>query len=186
MENYAKLWLGYTEKKNNRECKCLKKIVLSGAAESDTIVKNTVLELKSGIKAMLGFEPEIIVSADNIISSMDLSSGKDILDAEEYSVQIEDDGLFIESKSASGILYGAFDVLRTIACEKNVEKTYSSVKTVRPSNPLRMLNHWDNMDGSIERGYSGRSFFYKNDEIIIDERTKDYARLIASVGINAV
>ncbi|MBO4921227.1 MAG: alpha-glucuronidase, partial [Lachnospiraceae bacterium] len=51
---------------------------------------------------------------------------------------------------------------------------------------LRMLNHWDNMDGSIERGYSGRSFFYENNEIIINERTVDYARLIASVGINAV
>ena len=31
-----------------------------------------------------------------------------------------------------------------------------------PSNPLRMMNHWDNMDGSIERGYSGNSFFYEN------------------------
>ena len=47
-----------------------------------------------------------------------------------------------------------------------------------------MLNHWDNMDGSIERGYSGNSFFFEKDEILIDERTVTYARLLASVGIN--
>ena len=49
-----------------------------------------------------------------------------------------------------------------------------------------MLDHWDNTDGSIERGYSGRSFFFKDGEILINERTHDYARLIASVGINSV
>ena len=49
-----------------------------------------------------------------------------------------------------------------------------------------MLDHWDNMDGSIERGYSGNSFFFENNDIIINERTRDYARLIASIGINAV
>ncbi len=41
------------------------------------------------------------------------------------------------------------------------------------------------MDGSIERGYSGNSFFFKNDEVLVDERTRMYARLAASVGINA-
>ena len=55
-----------------------------------------------------------------------------------------------------------------------------------PKNPLRMLNHWDNSDGSIERGYSGNSFFFNNGEIILDDRTRDYARLISSIGINAV
>jgi alpha-glucuronidase len=48
-----------------------------------------------------------------------------------------------------------------------------------------MLNHWDNLDGSIERGYSGRSFFFANDTVMVNERTRDYARLLASVGINA-
>ena len=55
-----------------------------------------------------------------------------------------------------------------------------------PSNPLRMMNHWDNMDGSIERGYSGESFFFENDEMYINERTVDYARFMASVGINGI
>ena len=42
------------------------------------------------------------------------------------------------------------------------------------------------MDGSIERGYSGASFFFEKNEILVNERTRDYARLTASVGINAV
>jgi alpha-glucuronidase len=56
-----------------------------------------------------------------------------------------------------------------------------------PVNGLRMINHWDNMDGSIERGYAGRSIFYRNHRIVDDlSRVRDYARLLASVGINAI
>jgi alpha-glucuronidase len=47
-----------------------------------------------------------------------------------------------------------------------------------------MLNHWDNMNGDIERGYSGKSFFFSDEKILVNERLIDYARLLASVGIN--
>ena len=184
MQDYAKLWVGYTPKKNNRDCKALCRIVMSGAPESDKVVRNAVSELKDGLKAMLDIVPEI--SFGDSGSDIAVTKGKDIQDREEYSISLGADSLAIEGKSASGILYAVFDVLRTLACEKSITEVYASKKTVRPSNPLRMLNHWDNMDGSIERGYSGKSFFYVDNEIVIDERTKDYARLIASVGINAV
>ena len=49
-----------------------------------------------------------------------------------------------------------------------------------------MLNHWDNIDGSIERGYSGASLFFNGGELIVSERTVDYARLISSIGINSI
>ena len=42
------------------------------------------------------------------------------------------------------------------------------------------------MDGSIERGYSGASFFFQDNEVLVDDRTKDYCRLVSSVGINGV
>lgn len=42
------------------------------------------------------------------------------------------------------------------------------------------------MDGSIERGYSGRSFFFRDNKVIVNERTRDYCRLVSSVGINGV
>jgi alpha-glucuronidase len=42
------------------------------------------------------------------------------------------------------------------------------------------------MDGSIERGYSGRSFYYYRDNFFINERTRDFARFMASIGINGI
>lgn len=190
MEKYAKLWLKYSPKKNNKECGLVKNIVFSGSYTGDKIIENAKKELCLGLKGMLDITPVITEetsgTAYNESAKGTLSSGKAIIDSEEYTVSIKDEQLVIASGSSTGILYGVFDILRTVACEKDVAEAYSCMKKVRPSNPLRMLNHWDNMDGSIERGYSGRSFFYENNEIIINERTVDYARLIASVGINAV
>ena len=58
------------------------------------------------------------------------------------------------------------------------EKTY---------NKLRIVEHWDNVSGDIERGYAGNSIFYKDGKITKNtERIRDYARLLCSVGVNAV
>ncbi|MFA6891291.1 MAG: alpha-glucuronidase, partial [Sphaerochaetaceae bacterium] len=78
---------------------------------------------------------------------------------------------------------GVFSLLRLAAMEKNIQGIDT---VVNPDIPLRMLDHWDNCDGSIERGYAGRSFFFRDGKILVNERTRDYARLISSVGINAV
>ena len=184
MKNYADLWLGYSKINNPGDTALLKKFYISGASESDKAAANAMKELRTGLKAMLGIEPDIVFGSAT--APVSIKCGKDMQDAEEYTVSVREDGLSINSKSGAGILYGVFDILRSIACGKDVSTVYSSGKTVRPSNPLRMLNHWDNMSGDIERGYSGNSFFFENDDIVINERTEDYARLIASVGINGV
>ncbi len=88
----------------------------------------------------------------------------------------------IKAASGQGILYGAFRLIFLLRSKKNFPELAC---TESPASPLRMLNHWDNLDGSIERGYSGRSFFFDSDKVLINERTEAYARLIASVGINA-
>ena len=55
------------------------------------------------------------------------------------------------------------------------------------ANRLRMVNHWDNLDGSIERGYAGKSIFFADGQVTQDlRRVTDYACLLASVGVNAV
>lgn len=57
----------------------------------------------------------------------------------------------------------------------------------RPSQQIRMLNQWDNFDGTIERGYAGKSIFYDQNHFIGDyERITMYARLMSSVGLNAI
>ncbi len=184
MKNYSDLWLGYKKKTHNRDCKNLNKISFTGVDETDAVAVNASEELKTGLKTMLDIEPEIVFGTPGVTGTV--SNGSEILDNEEYRISLSDEGIVVEAKSGTGILYGAFDILRTVAVEKDVIEAYGKGIVVRPSNPLRMLNHWDNMNGDIERGYSGESFFFADNKIVINERTRDYARLISSVGINAV
>ena len=101
---------------------------------------------------------------------------------EGYRLVVTDKAAYIISGTGRGILYGAFDLIRT----EIIEGTLAVCdKKIVPDNPLRMMNHWDNMDNSIERGYSGESFFFKDNEVVVNDRTREYARLCASVGINS-
>lgn len=85
-------------------------------------------------------------------------------------------GNAITAKSEQGLLYGAYALLRG-------ESGYSA-----PYWKLRILNHWDNLDGSIERGYAGRSIFWDLDgdqpKAINAQLIREYARANASIGIN--
>ncbi len=100
--------------------------------------------------------------------------------AEEVSLNIDttmpdDDGFRIEgntilARKDVGLLYGAYALMRGEKGEQH------------PTFPLRLLNHWDNIDGSIERGYAGESifeWFHLNEQLI-----EEYARANASIGIN--
>ncbi|WP_432254002.1 alpha-glucuronidase family glycosyl hydrolase [Streptomyces sp. HNM1019] len=80
-----------------------------------------------------------------------------------------------------GVLYGAFHLLRLVQTRRPLDHVDL---TERPAAPLRMANHWDNDDGSIERGYAGRSFFDWEELPRLDDRYTDYARVLASLGIN--
>ncbi|MBX3433217.1 MAG: hypothetical protein KF847_07840 [Pirellulales bacterium] len=90
--------------------------------------------------------------------------------------------IFIHSSSDRGLLYGAFALLRYVAL-KGTLVDVALMET--PCAPVRIVNQWDNLDGSIERGYGGRSIFWENDHVVAEmTRIGDYARLLASVGIN--
>jgi alpha-glucuronidase len=92
--------------------------------------------------------------------------------------------ILISSLTDRGLLYGVFAFLRKVVTGK---KPRELNMCENPSSPLRMINNWDNMNGSIERGYAGRSFYFDNNEFTEDfGRIKDYARMLASVGINGV
>lgn len=92
--------------------------------------------------------------------------------------------ILIAGRTGEGILYGVHHFLRLLRMEQEIE-TLDILEV--PANPLRMLNHWDNLDGSVERGYAGRSIFYANDQLTGNlRRINDYARLLASVGINGI
>jgi alpha-glucuronidase len=79
-----------------------------------------------------------------------------------------------------GELYGVFHILEQIAQQKSL-----ATDSEAPSSPIRWVNQWDNFDGSIERGYAGRSIFFDAGHVRPDlTRVSEYGRLLASVGLN--
>jgi len=102
--------------------------------------------------------------------------------------QGEGKAVIIASYSHTGILYGAFTFLRLLQnydFDLHPELVFDIEET--PKNPLRILAHWDNLDGTVERGYAGRSLWkWSQLPDHVDGRLKDYARLNASLGINGV
>ncbi len=92
--------------------------------------------------------------------------------------------VLVAGADARGTLYGTFALLRAIGTGRlltNLDETDA------PFAPVRWVNQWDNLDGTIERGYGGRSIFWENGRARQDlTRVGEYARLLASIGINAV
>lgn len=112
----------------------------------------------------------------------------------------------IKASTEAGLLYGAYHLLRM----QSLGQTSADTALIeQPSYNIRILNHWDNLNGTIERGYAGRSIFWRNSadqmrrdangevneqdllhpkdapEIPSLDILKDYARANASIGINA-
>lgn len=123
-----------------------------------------------------------------------------------FSITIQAGTPVIQSASEVGLLYGAYHLIRMQQTGANVRDT---ALVEQPSYNIRILNHWDNLNGTIERGYAGRSIFWRNSadqmrrnadgevneedllhpkdapEIPSVDRLRDYARANASIGINA-
>jgi alpha-glucuronidase len=101
-----------------------------------------------------------------------------------YSIKGKDNVYEIIGQSEAGLLYGVYDFAMRV---RRGEELDGIDVTERPVTAMRVLNHWDNMDGSIERGYAGRSLFFDGGKFAYDAvRLADYARLLASVGINQI
>ena len=90
--------------------------------------------------------------------------------------------IVVASAGDSGALYGTFHLLRLLSTATPIQRLDVRDK---PRHQVRILNHWDNLDGSIERGYAGRSL-WKWEELpaTIDPRLHDYARANVSIGLN--
>jgi alpha-glucuronidase len=90
--------------------------------------------------------------------------------------------LLIAAPNDRGVLYGVFALLRKMQLHERIDHLDEQES---PSAPVRWVNQWDNLDGSIERGYAGRSIFFEGGHVAPDlTRASDYARLLASVGID--
>jgi alpha-glucuronidase len=90
--------------------------------------------------------------------------------------------VIITANTDAGLLYGVFHLLRLVQTQQPVSMLdITSVPRIR----YRVLDHWDNLDRSIERGYAGISLWnWHTLPGYIDQRYIDYARANASIGIN--
>ena len=90
--------------------------------------------------------------------------------------------VLVAGNSDRGALYGAFALLRHLATGGTLA---TATLTSTPKVKLRVLNHWDNLDETVERGYAGDSLWdWWTLPDRIDPRYTDYARANASIGIN--
>jgi alpha-glucuronidase len=91
----------------------------------------------------------------------------------------------VQANNDLGILYGVYELLRRQQTGENIIE-----ETINPSYERRLLDHWDNLNGTIERGYAGHSIFWRHgtDSLSVTEKDRviwrEYARANASIGIN--
>jgi alpha-glucuronidase len=99
-----------------------------------------------------------------------------------FLIETVDRHLVILAEADRGVLYGVFAILNALAREQDVAHLQG---IQRPTAPVRWVDQWDNLNGTIERGYGGPSIFFEKDDVKADlTRVNEYGRLLASIGIH--
>lgn len=179
-KQWSDLWLSY-KRIETGENKAFFQTVYAEDFPGSQIVKNAIKEIQEAAHSMFGTE---VRQAERKEDATILLRKDETLEIPgSFRLRDRAGQIRVYAGDENGILYGVFQLLRMAAMKQDLTQVD---KVYQPENPLRMFNHWDNMTGDIERGYSGNSFFFENNEVIVNERTRDYARLMASIGINAV
>ncbi len=108
----------------------------------------------------------------------------DTMTPESYRLHGSKAGLTIQAADLKGLLYGVYTLLMLLKAGDDPALIFIESA---PAVKRRVLNHWDNVNGTVERGYSGNSLFFKDGALHYNvSRIRDYARLLASVGINEI
>jgi alpha-glucuronidase len=167
-------------------------VVAAGDGPVETNARN---EIVRGVRGMLGRtlriesalpkEPAILLGTfDELSKLLPALSPKAKIDPGGYWLTtVSSRFLVVAAPDESGVLHGAFALLRKIALGEPVSTLEEQQS---PHFALRWINQWDNLDGSVERGYGGRSIFWDAGRARQDmTAVSDYGRLLASLGINA-
>lgn len=194
-----KLWLQYNKITDaDLVGEYLSNIQGIASFENSETIKIACAELQLGLGEMLGkkFENKSIIERDhNIIIGSKESLGPEIQKEIGSFDSINKEGFIIKSvslknkkqiiitgKSDVGVLYGVYSFLRLMQTNKSI----TNLNIIdSPKTNIRILNHWDNLDRTVERGYAGFSLWnWQKLPDFIDQRYIDYARANASIGIN--
>jgi alpha-glucuronidase len=199
-EDGYRLWLRYVKVDDprwlSRYRRTFRAILVEGRTPTERIILN---ELIQGLDGLLGTKVSSLKEAcangtvvvgtpktSRFIARLNWDKDLKRLGKEGYRIRsLILDGrrvTVIASSGVIGALYGCFRLLRLIQTRRPVERLKIEEK---PHFKLRLLNHWDNLDGSIERGYAGKSLWkWKKLPGKADQRVTDYARACASLGLN--
>ena len=158
------------------------------------VLKNAAQELSRGIEQMLGrsIGTSAEVSGDAIVlgtlaqvrAAAKMRPAQELTGDGYWITRAKIHGhrcIVIAGADERGVLYGVFGLWGRIARGESIPAN----EVQQPSAPIRWVNQWDNLDGRIERGYGGPSIFFADGKVRDDlTRAGEYARLLASVGIN--
>jgi alpha-glucuronidase len=196
-ETGAEAWLRYAPIANPGMYSALPSRIVSmgNSATSQAAAK----ELQRGLSSMLGRpfdmqtassgatgkEAAIVVGALSESPGGMVDKGGKSVGKEEIWIKYKADGhgamLAVFGGTPQAEMYAVFHLLAEIAEQKPIPREERQL----PSSPVRWVNQWDNLDGTIERGYAGRSIFFEGGHVRADlTRAGEYARLLASVGID--
>ncbi|TDO22702.1 alpha-glucuronidase [Pedobacter duraquae] len=196
-ETGYRLWMRYDRIENNKQLEQyrsqLQTINFQGHSITAQVAKK---EISSAFNGLLGTEPKVTLSSsaslligtpENSPQIKSLITPKELLNLSDgYLVKtFHNKGqqqIVIAGLTEKGVLYGVFHLIRLMKTQQSL-----SALTIReiPSIKNRVLNHWDNLDGTVERGYAGTSLWeWHKLPGFTQTRYTDYARANASVGIN--
>jgi len=174
------------------------------ATESSVVIRTAAEELKAALQSMLGVVVQVCEDETEACKQSSIRIGTSKLGnwsifgvTEEEISALTPEGYLLRSTgnagnrrlaiiggTDSGVLYGVFHLIRLLETGHDLD---GLDLRDQPRTELRMINHWDNANGSVERGYAGKSIFYTQGRFKAQlDRVRDYARLLGSVGINSV
>ncbi len=177
----------------------LSRVAVSGAS---AVLRTALAELVRGLSALTGRVPAVVpeqtagplvliaaprsAAGAHALTTMTRTRGP--ADGEDEVIVMtalaRPGQVVLTSNTEAGCLHAVFAFLRRLQAGQAPAGLHVADGT---ASRLRMVSHWDNLDGTIERGYAGASIFFKDGQVTQDlHRVRDYARLLASVGVNAV
>jgi alpha-glucuronidase len=172
-ETGREAWLRYSKTTAN-----VPSALVVGTINPSPMLSNAGDEIIKGIRGMTGKTLRLksgIRSESRII----LATVPSTLPPDAYALKTYDGDIRITASTDRGVLYGSFALLRKLALHQPIDEQST------PRTPFRWVNQWDRLDGTIERGYGGKSIFWDQGHARTDlSRVREYARLLASLGIN--
>jgi len=199
-EDGYRLWLRYDRVSDAQQLRTYQSAIMAVNFEGDSpTLKVAREELRRGLTGLLGksplFVPQIAKDGVLIAGTPQSSAAIVALPLRDRLQAAGQEGyvivttslhnkkcLAIAANTDTGVLYGVFHFLRLLQTRQNID---ALAVTSVPRIKLRLLNHWDNLEGSVERGYAGASLWdWSTLPEYLAPRYQDYARSNASLGIN--